>query len=210
MLIKVLDRCNAEILNALVLLHTDAFPGFFLTSLGDRFLRLLYTSYLESKSCACIIAYKENEVASDICASIIVINNPSAFYRLLLKKKWSSFLYASLFGAMNQPLLLVKKLYSALFYRGDADTKFDVTNGALIASIAVSPSAQGWGVGKKLLKEAEQWAEQQGLWFAYLTTDRDNNKAVNDFYQKCGYRLDSTIEKSGGRIMARYVKKWTI
>nr|NLU58817.1 GNAT family N-acetyltransferase [Pseudomonas sp. BIGb0427] len=77
----------------------------------------------------------------------------------------------------------------------------------LLSTISVSPQAQGQGVGRQLLQEVEAWAAESGAAFVYLTTDRDANVEVNGFYQRNGYVLESTLKKSGNRIMNRYIKR---
>jgi hypothetical protein len=41
---------------------------------------------------------------------------------------------------------------------------------------------------------------------AFLTTDAEGNEAVNAFYQRLGWRLESTFTRPEGRVMNRYVR----
>ena len=72
-------------------------------------------------------------------------------------------------------------------------------------SIAVHPECQRQGVGNQLLQAFLDEARQRGLDHVSLTTDAENNDAVNKFYQKLGfnnYRAYVTPEK---RVMNEYV-----
>ena len=47
--------------------------------------------------------------------------------------------------------------------------------------------------------------QRNGLSGCYLTTDADDNKAVNDFYRNLGWQVESSYVTSEGRRMHRYV-----
>lgn len=49
-------HATPEDIDAIVRLHTVAFPGFFLTSLGGSFLRLLYGAFVDIDGGICIVA----------------------------------------------------------------------------------------------------------------------------------------------------------
>lgn len=191
----------------LVNLHIAAFPGFFLTSLGPRFLSHLYKNYLSSSACICLVARSSEDLNAHPVGVAVVIANPSTFYKGLLKTQGIKFFFCALPSLLRNPGIVVKKLASALFYKGDANEDVDTSNAVLLSTISVSPDAQGLGVGRKLLEGIEQFAQQSKFDFIYLTTDRDGNAAVNTFYLRNGYALDAVLSKSGNRFMNRYIKK---
>ena len=55
--------------------------------------------------------------------------------------------------------------------------------------LAVSPAAQGMGVGKLLMKAAEDWAKQQGYRLLHLEVFANNDKAQG-FYQNLGFKAE--------------------
>jgi len=57
--------------------------------------------------------------------------------------------------------------------------------------LAVSPEAQGMGVGQLLMKSAEDWAKEQGYRLLHLEVFSNNTKA-HGFYQALGFK-DETI-----------------
>jgi ribosomal protein S18 acetylase RimI-like enzyme len=60
---------------------------------------------------------------------------------------------------------------------------------AELLSIAVLPESKGSGIGKKLLESFEAEVKRRGGKKLALTTDFENNEAVVNFYQKCGYTI---------------------
>ncbi|GAJ97737.1 ribosomal-protein-alanine acetyltransferase [Geomicrobium sp. JCM 19055] len=57
---------------------------------------------------------------------------------------------------------------------------------AYISAIAVTPEAQGSGVGKQLMKKAEQWCIERGLSQLVLDVFKANEGAVQ-FYKRLGF-----------------------
>lgn len=64
---------------------------------------------------------------------------------------------------------------------------------AEIKRMFVLPEFRGQGLGRKILKNLEYWAEESNFDFCILETSRDMPKAVK-LYQKAGY---STIQSYG-------------
>ena len=58
-----------------------------------------------------------------------------------------------------------------------------------ISSIAVLPEGEGKGIGKKLMKKAEEWASKQGLKVIVLEVFKSNQRAVS-FYELLGYQQE--------------------
>jgi ribosomal protein S18 acetylase RimI-like enzyme len=58
---------------------------------------------------------------------------------------------------------------------------------AMITLLAVSPIAQGKGVGLQLMQAAEHWAKQQGYRLLHLEVFANNDNA-QEFYQKLEFK----------------------
>ncbi len=56
--------------------------------------------------------------------------------------------------------------------------------------LAVSPTAQGMGVGKLLMKAAEVWAKEQGYRLLHLEVFANNDKA-HGFYKNLGFEAET-------------------
>ena len=126
---------------------------------------------------------------------------PGGYFKRLLKRKWWAFCLASAGAVLRRPTV-IPRLFRAVFYRGEAPEQ---GNRSLLSSIAVSPDAQGRGVGKALVAAWLEGARSRGSGGAYLTTDAENNEATNGFYHRLGWRIESEFETPQGRKMNRYV-----
>lgn len=194
--IKILPLTNRGI-KKVVDIHIQAFPGFFLTFLGPRFLKEFYNSFTYDSTGIGFVAIENGEVAGVIVGPL----NPEGYFRRLLIKKWHAFCVASVRAVLKNPKI-IKRLFRAFFYRGQAPLG---KQRALLSSIAVAPEAQGRGIGRALV---QRWAEEvkhRGGKGCYLTTDAEDNKKVNSFYQSLGWQVESTYTTPEGRLMNRYV-----
>ena len=61
-------------------------------------------------------------------------------------------------------------------------------------------------IGKALVLKFEDEVSRKGVRFVYLTTDRENNEKVNNFYQELGWSIESEFLTKEGRTMRRYWK----
>ncbi len=179
--------------------HMEAFPGFFLTFLGPRFLKKSYKSLVYDRTCVSFVA--EDEQTHDVLGFIIGTLMPAEYFKRLLIKRWYAFCLASVTAVLKRPTV-IKRLFRAMFYRGDAPSG---PLRVLLSGVAVSPNLQKQGIGKALV---ERWVEEvgrRGGTGCYLTTDAKNNDKVNNFYQKLGWKIESTYTTPEGRVMNRYI-----
>jgi ribosomal protein S18 acetylase RimI-like enzyme len=71
-------------------------------------------------------------------------------------------------------------------------------------SIAVRPESAGKGIGKWLVEAFCKELANRGATAVCLTTDRDKNDQVNQFYQRLGFQLSQTFVTPEGRAMNEY------
>jgi ribosomal protein S18 acetylase RimI-like enzyme len=188
-------------IDAVVAVHFQAFPGFFLTSLGARFLSELYRGFLLNASGRLLVAEVEGAVAGFVAGTL----SPERFFRTLLRDRWLAFGVAAAGAAARRPLAVVPRLLSALSYRGERPPSLQ--KAALLSSIGVEPDHGGLGIGAMLVNEYCEEARKHGRTCVYLTTDRDANDAANRFYLRHGFVVDSEIRRRNGRVMVRYVRR---
>lgn len=186
-------------IDAIVGVHIKAFPGFFLTMMGPGFLRELYRGFLVDSSSIILVA-EGREILGFVVGSCA----PAEFFAQLRRRRGLVFLIRALPALLTYPRLVLRKLVSALVYKGDKID--DLENGALLSSIGVLPEARGHSVGKTLLAEFQNIAFSKGRSYIYLTTDALENDAVNGFYKANGFIVESDFLQSGGRRMYRYIK----
>jgi ribosomal protein S18 acetylase RimI-like enzyme len=184
----------------MIRLHKEAFPGFFLTSLGPPFLRLLYRSFLNADTGICVVA----ENGEGLVGFAAGTAEPKSFFRALLFRKGVSFAFAAIPGLLHKPGFVVRKCAGALFYRGEKPKA--MPKAGLLSSIAVSPQAAGKGIGQQLVTVFCDELSRRGVDAVYLTTDASANDPVNRFYKKCGFHLVETFERPGSRRMNKWGK----
>lgn len=196
-----LRTMEAHDVEAAVRIHLQGFPSFFLTFLGPRFLREFYLwSLTDPVGMALVVCDHAGQVVGVVVGCV----DPRGYFTRLLRRRWWAFCLASLGAVVRHPSC-TPRLARAVLYRGAAPSG---PLRALLSSIVVQPVAQASGVGKLLLRGWISEAKRRGASGAYLTTDAEGNEAVNAFYQRAGWRLESSYVTKEGRRMNRYVLDW--
>lgn len=185
-------------LRGVVDIHLRAFPGFFLGFLGPAFLREFYRSFLEDEAGLAFVSVDEH---GRLLGSVIGPLSPDGYFKRLLKRRWWAFFAASGRALLKRPTI-APRLFRAVFYRGESPSG---PPRSLLSSIAVAPDAQGRGIGAGLVKRFLDEVRARGGRGCFLTTDADANDAVNGFYKRLGWRLESSYDTREGRRMNRYV-----
>lgn len=187
-------------LGKVVKVHLSSFPGFFLSFLGPRFLELFYRSFLEDSAGIGFVALDEDgRVIGSVVGPIV----PRGYFKRLMRRRWLAFCLASVPALLSRPWI-ASRVLRALWYRGDGPEGDSVPR-ALLSSISVAPEAQGRGVGQALVEAWLFEVRRRGGQGAFLTTDAEGNDAVNYFYQRAGWILESSYTTAQRRRMNRYI-----
>jgi len=186
-------------LDAIVDLHMRAFPGFFLTTLGRRFLSEVYRGFLRHADALVLVAERNGAVAGFVAGTLA----PERFFRTLVRARWFAFGCAAIGAALRRPNAVIPRLLSGLYYRGERPSR--LPEAALLSSIAVEPNSSRSGIGATLLTAYCEQARMHGVRHVYLTTDQNSNDAAIRFYSRHGFNQESEIRRSNGRKMIRYV-----
>ena len=181
--------------------HLEAFPSFFLSLLGPKFLSCFYKSFVAYEDAELLVALEENHIIGFAAYA----TEPKIFFSKIKREKGIELFWYALPALFKNPVVVVKKLYRGIFYRGDQDSQID--DAALLSSIGVSPMASGKRIGSKLLAEVESRVVQSGKNKLYLTTDLNDNTATLNFYGKNGYSEHSKFRQSDDRYMLRLIKQ---
>lgn len=197
----ILTPMRATDVGELARIHERAFQGFFLASLGTPFLREFYRGYLTDPSSVAIVA-RDAATGRPIGCAVGTVE-PEGFYGRLLRRRGLAFALAGARAAVTRPRVVAPRLLSAVRYRGDAP---EGSGGALFASMCVDPNTSSRGVGARLSQAWSEGAAARGATRAYLTTDADDNDAVNRHHQRHGWTIDADYRTAAGRHMYRYVK----
>ena len=183
-----------------VKVHKDSFKGFFLTELGDRFLRVYYDCVRKDERGLLLGFYHEGRL-SGFCAATTL---SKGFNSHLVKNNMFRFSLIGLGLVLARTQALVRLLKN--FSKTDPG-KGDDGEYAELLSIGVANKNQGQGIGKKLLIQLEQELRIKGCTALSLTTDyNDNGKAIQ-FYKGLGYEIYYDFIAYPNRKMYRMIKK---
>jgi ribosomal protein S18 acetylase RimI-like enzyme len=180
-----------------VAVHIKAFPGFFLSVLGGRFLTVLYEEILADPSGIAFVCLDGNCVVGFVAGT----DTLSGFYRRLLHRRWWRFGMASVFPIAKRPVL-IPRLLNAFRRPNDASDSLDESE---LMSIAVDPAARGRRAGAHLVAAFIGAAAKRGQKRVILTTDRAGNDAVNRFYEALGFHVARIVTTAQGRTLNQYV-----
>jgi GNAT superfamily N-acetyltransferase len=189
---------TSRYLDDAVQLHLCAFPDFFLSFLGPRFLREFYASFLVDPMGIGFVATDYNDRLLGVVVGPLV---PAGYFSRLLRRRWWAFGIASITAVIKKPIV-ISRLFRAVFYRGEAPSG---PVRALLSSIAVKPVVHGGGVGKALVRAWTNEVRTRGGTGCFLTTDALDNGSVNAFYCKLGWRIASSYSTREGRRMNQYI-----
>jgi ribosomal protein S18 acetylase RimI-like enzyme len=182
--------------DAVVGVHLTAFQGFFLSFLGPAFLRELYAGILEDPSGIALVHDRGTGADGFVAGT----DHPAGFYGRVRRRRWWRFGLASVGAVMRKPAVAIR-LVRTLAAPQQATTR---QGRGLLMSIAVAPPAHGAGIGGQLLDAFLAVARARGLDSVSLTTDRDGNDRVNDFYIQHGFQLERSYVTPEGRHMNEY------
>jgi ribosomal protein S18 acetylase RimI-like enzyme len=179
-------------------IHGNAFPGFFLTELGPRFLRVLYAGMVGSNDGVVIVAEDERLVGFVAGAP-----DQASLYRQLRNRHLVSFGSAAALATVRNPGWAFR-LLRAIGRPGEAAS---MPSKACMMSIAVNPLYQASGAGSQLVRQFEARLIERGCKDYCLTTDMEHNAPVRKFYERLGLSVVREITTREGRRMLEYYKR---
>ncbi len=193
-------KASASDLNEIVTIHRDAFNGFFLTSLGESFLKYYYSCFLKSNETVMMVALADGQVMGFSAATKV----GKGFNNRMIKSNITTFGLLSLKMLLTEPKSLFH-LVKNLTKKGDSVK--DDEDYAELYSIGISRDAQGLGIGKKLLTATEQEMKVGGVKRVSLTTDYYGNDQAVGFYLSMGYETLYEFMTYPDRKMYRLIKE---
>jgi ribosomal protein S18 acetylase RimI-like enzyme len=176
--------------------HQAQFPGFFLSFLGPRFLRLFYREILATPGQVSLVAVDGGRVIGFVTG----MDHQSRFFGRLVRRRLVAFAWTSLAAALRRPSI-IPRLFRALTY---SRVTRAATAQALLMSIAVSGDAAGNGIGQRLVRQFLDEMRNKGIDSVSLTTDRDDNDRANAFYRALGFQLARAYTSPTGRAVNEY------
>lgn len=191
---------------AIVAVHGLAFPGFFLTRLGEPFLAAYYRLILTSGVGMLLVA---EQPPGRILGFIAGLSDPQRFYQSMRTQR-TTFLFSILRTVLRNPSVTLTVLLAlGRVRRSSRSNRPSFTASAELSSIGIIPESAGEGVGTRLLRAFEKECLANDIRFVYLTTDKHRNSVANDFYRRRGYHFVGEEMRSPRRIMNVYGRHLT-
>lgn len=196
----IIRKATLDDVDAIVSIHQDAFKDFFLTSLGRRFLKLYYHTFINCGKGCVFCAQKDNQIMGFSACSYV----SRGFNFSLIKKNVFKYGIEAIILLFTKPGSLIRLAKNINKESSDSKVK---DNGlyAELYSIAVSPLCQGEGVGKQLLLTTENDVLNHNYQVS-LTTDYYNNDKTIAFYKALGYENYYEFTTYPNRKMWRMIK----
>ena len=180
-MITIRKATNNDV-DSIVAIHQQAFPEFFLTTLGWRFLRLYYKCMCNCVDAVTLCAEENGEIKGFATSSYF----SHGFNQSLIKKNIYRFSIIGIELLFSKPHALFRLVKNLDKKAGDNAVE-DKGEYAELYSIAVKPENQGGGIGKKLLIATEEDVAKHNSKIS-LTTDFYNNEKTIGFYHSLGYQ----------------------
>jgi hypothetical protein len=180
---------------AVVRIHEVAFPGYFLTFLGSRFLWLLYTEILKTAGNSSIVAWS-NERQETVGFAVSVASQES-FYTRLVRQRLSAFAFAALGAAIRKPRI-IPRLFRALKY---PSMSREAPADACFLSMGVLPDMRGHRIAQRMTSGMMALLKSQGVESVLFVIDRDVNPRAKKFHYRFGAKKVREYQTPEGRWM---------
>ncbi len=194
-------KATVKDVDEIVNIHLAAFENFFLSSLGEDFLKLYYTSFIKSGKGVVYCAQKNGELAGFSACSYI----SRGFNSFLIKKNCLRYGMEAFKLLFTKPKAL-ERLVRNMDKEKDDTSISDEGLYAELYSIGVNPKYQGEGIGRRLLTETEKDVQEHNQQIS-LTTDYYNNEKTIAFYHSLGYKELYDFITYPNRRMLRMIKQ---
>lgn len=181
--------------------HSIAFKGFFLDAMGQPFLRAYYGVVLRyPDSIALVAQYSSGSVVGFAVGFV----DPGGFYAFL-KRQWARLLPGACYALLRRPQLLGRIVLSNLRVRKKSKAPAGPAEAGTIELASIASATRASGVGSRLVEAfLEQAGRTRGTRVA-LTTDMNDNQAVQQFYRKHGF-AEAGVVHQGTRAMLSFVR----
>jgi ribosomal protein S18 acetylase RimI-like enzyme len=190
---------NEDEFTSISIIHKYAFPDFFLTSLGIKFLNDYYKATLKNENTIAICSLDEHGIINGFAVGSLI---SKGYHKNLFIKNFGIFSYRAVILLFTKPLAILR-LANNLDKRPNIN---DDGNYAELLSIGILPELKGSGIGNELLLNFEKEVIARGAKKLALTTDSENNDRVVSFYKKNGYEIFYSFITYPSRKMFKMIK----
>lgn len=188
-----------------VRVHEVAFPGYFLTFLGRRFLRLLYSEILKTEGNSSVVAWSSKHQA--VVGFAVAVSDQENFYSGLIQRRLFAFATAALRATIRNPRI-IPRLLRALTYPSKSR---EAPAQACFLSMGVHPDMRGRQIAVRMTDKMMQGLKDNGAESVLFVIDRDVNERAKNFHYRYGARPVREYQTPEGRWMEDLVldlKTW--
>lgn len=196
-----ISKATLKDIDGIVKIHQEAFKNYFLTSLGQGFLRLYYSSFVKSNNGVVYCAKKGDKIVGFSATSYV----SHGFNTKLIRKNLFNYGLMALKLFFTKPKSIMRLVKNLNKESKDTIVKDDGQYAELY-SIAVSPDCQGEGIGRFLLNVTEADIKEHNNEIS-LTTDYYENDKTIAFYRALGYQEFYDFVTYPNRRMWRMMKQ---
>ncbi len=181
-------------------LHEVCFEGYYLTRLGPRFLRAMYSWYVENPDAIAQVALDGSGRVAGFMAGT---TRAETYHGSLFRERGGALLAALGWRAVSSPVETLRLVWQrkdlarqavSSVTRGGSQTSTPPTGAAddgpetaSLVSIAVEPSLRRSGIGRRLSELFLQKAKQRGCELVALSV-REDNLAARRFYESLDWK----------------------
>jgi ribosomal protein S18 acetylase RimI-like enzyme len=183
-------------IDQIISVHREAFSGFYLDKMGPAFLRVYYECALAN---AGVISFVAVQGLGVVVGFVVGFKSPKSFYTEFKAVK-SRLLFPIILAMFRRPSLLIPSLANIFKVNKDSINENDETYTELVS---IGVTGHGKGIGSQLLREFINVAWVSNVNEIRLTTNRDDNDSVNQFYLKHGFHKMG-IEYRNKRALNKY------
>lgn len=181
--------------------HMEVFPGFFLSSLGESFLRTYYKALFKLPETICFFAEEDRQVVGYVVGK----TRTSGFLKRVVKSSPIPFAFQGFKLLFTRPAALMRLMRNLEKKSNDSEITDDQEYGE-IALIGVSPEMKGKGIGRALLNTLEECLRSKSVEKLSLTTDFYNNDTTLMAYKAWGFNVLYEFTAYPNRKMYRLIK----
>lgn len=183
-------------------LHISVFSGFFLSTLGEKFLTTYYKVVLKHPETICLFAEDEE---ANICGYVLGRINAKGYLKRIVKSAPLVFIWEAIKLLFTRPKALFRLINNLDKKRDDSEVR-DEQDYAEIGLIGVLPQYKGQGIGHRLFNEFVEILKKNGVAKISLTTDADDNVNTLTAYKAWGFEVYYKFVSYPNRNMYRLIK----
>ncbi|OQX90885.1 MAG: hypothetical protein B6D57_01685 [Candidatus Coatesbacteria bacterium 4484_99] len=200
----LIREMNKEDLENVVIIHNKAFPYYFMTHLGNRFLYHYYATFLNSNHSLSLVSEEKGNITGFVVGPHKSLEHKKEAIKYLSLRLIPIILYKLIFspGVIAHILLRFGQTIRILVKEPKAPPSSLPEPRALLASIAVSKKAR-LGTGISLINEFTKRMKELGTGCVITSTDSDNKAAKRAFLHSNFKLLDQKCIE--GRMIERYI-----